>query len=196
MTNVNILNEEYIRKIISDANLLFSKYDLDKDIIPVALDIIIRYIHSSIPAEPREKDILYAAAFFIAIRHPFSHPSSVTRDSLAEKFGIKTTSLDWYINKILTELEFLRVHDEKSIPYFIDRNSLIFTVTISIIHSQLSESLLKAIISNKVPDINSVVDKIINILIDRLRILPSIFKRSLRSIVLDMIRQEIKELKI
>lgn len=196
MFNVMTLNDKYIRKIIYEANHLYSKYDLDKNIIPIALDISIRYIKNSIPSEPREKDVLYCAAYFIAIRHPFSHPSYVTRDGFADQFNIKTTSLDWYVNRILTELDFIRIHDLNQLPYFVDRNSLIHTVTISIIHSNLSESLLNAILYKKMPDVNIIVDNIIGILVDRLKILPDVFKRSLRSLVLDTIRGEIKNLRL
>ncbi len=196
MFNVMTLNDKYIRKIIYEANHLYNKYDLDKNIIPVALDISIRYIKNSIPSEPREKDVLYCAAYFIAIRHPFSHPSNVTRDGFADQFNIKTTSLDWYINRILTELNFIRIHDLQTIPYFIDPTSLIYTVTISIIHSNLSENLINAIIYKKLPDVNILVDKITGILVDRLKILPEIFKRSLRGLVLDIIRGEIKNLRL
>ena len=59
MKNVNILNEEYIRNIIKEANNLFKIHKLKEEIIPVALDLIIRYIKSSIPSEPREKEVLY-----------------------------------------------------------------------------------------------------------------------------------------
>ncbi|MHA1300631.1 MAG: hypothetical protein ACTSO9_14535 [Candidatus Helarchaeota archaeon] len=196
MINTSILNEDYIRNIIDEANQLYSEYDLDKDIIPVALDIIIRYIKHSIPSEPREKNILYAASYFVALRHPFSQPSHITRDSWANKFGIKTTSLDWYINRVLTELDFIRVHDERMLPYFVDKTSLIYTVTLSITHSQLSESLINSIIENRIPDVNIIVDKIVSMLIDRLRILPNVFRRSLTNIVLEIVRKETKDLRI
>ncbi len=196
MLNVMTLNDDYIRGLIDEANGIYRKCDLDPEIIPVALDIMIRYIKTSIPSEPREKDILYLAAYFIAIRHPFAHPSHVTRDSWAEQFDIKTTSLDWYINRILTDLDFLRVHDARTTPYFIDRASLIYTVTSSITHSNLSEFLINAILSKKIPDVNVIVDKIVGTLIDRLKILPNVFRRSLANIVLDMIRKEIKDLKL
>ena len=196
MFNVITLNDKYIRKIIYEANHLYSKHDLDKNIIPIALDISIRFIKNSIPSEPREKNVLYCAAYFIAIRHPFSQPSYVTRDGFADQFNIKTTSLDWYINRILTELDFIRIHDLNQLPYFIDKTSLIHTVTISIIHSNLSESLINAVLNKKIPDVNILVDKIIGILIDRLKILPEVFKRSLRGLVLDTIRSEIKNLRL
>lgn len=71
MLDVVTLNDKYIRNIIDESNQLFEKFNLNKDIIPVALDIIIKYVKKSIPSEPREKEILYLAAYFISIRHPF-----------------------------------------------------------------------------------------------------------------------------
>ncbi|MFX1452135.1 MAG: hypothetical protein ACFFCM_14965 [Promethearchaeota archaeon] len=190
------MNDKYIRKIIYEANQLYRKYDLDKNIITVALDIAVRYIKKAIPSEPREKNVLYCSAYFIAIRHPFSYPSQITRDGFADQFNIKTTSLDWYINRILTDLSFIRIHDLQTIPYFIDPTSLIFTVTTSIIHSNLSESLINAVLTQKIPDVNILVDKILGVLIDRLKILPNVFKRSLRGLVLETIRGGIKDLRL
>ena len=120
----------------------------------------------------------------------------MTRDDWSNKFNIKTTSLDWYINRIITELNFLRVHDARMTPYFVDRASLIFTVTLSITHSQLNENMLNAIINKRIPDVNIIVDEIVGILIERLKILPGVFKRSLTSIVLEMIRKEVKNLRL
>lgn len=81
-------------------------------------------------------------------------------------------------------------------PYFIDRSSLIFTVTNSITHSHLSESLISAIVNKKIPDVNIIVDDIVSILIERLKILPEVFEDSLRNIVLEMIREEVQSLRI
>ena len=194
--NTIILNDEYIRNIIKEANKIYKNFNLDIDIIPVALDIIIRYIKKTIPSEPREKNVLYLAAYYIVKRHPFAYPSYITRESFSIPFDIKTTSLDWYVNRILSDLNFIRIHDSQMKPYFIDRASLIFTVTHSIARSQLSEFLINAVINKKMHDVNIIVDDIVAILLDRLKILPEIFRRSVRTIVMDMTRAEIKDLKL
>ena len=196
MLNVITLNDKYIRNIIDEANELLSKFNLKKDIIPVALDIIIRYIKNAVPSEPREKEVLYLAAYFISIRHPFSYPSNITREGFSYQSNIKITSLDWYVNRILSDLNFIRMHGPEGKPYFLDRTSLIFTVTRSITRSQLSEFLINAIINKKMPEVNTIVDQILTILIIRLRILPEIFRRSLRNLVLDIVRREVNNLRL
>lgn len=191
-----MLNEKFVRDNTRAANEYYEKIELDPDFIVIAIDFIIRYLNKILPAIPRDHEVLYAAAYYVALKHPFSHPNYHTKEAIAQKFDIKLSSLNWYVQRLLEDLDFLILHDDQARPYYIDCTRLISSVVHSITDSTLHEHLIKAVIRESYPDIFTVQEKIVNILIENLRILPAVFRRELELIVHDLIKDQITVLEL
>ncbi|MHC1592132.1 MAG: hypothetical protein ACXQS8_08590 [Candidatus Helarchaeales archaeon] len=191
MMNVSVLNEKSIRACIKSASEFYSKQDLDRDLMIVAIDLIVRYLKRIAPARPRDLEVLYAAAYHVASRHPFSHPNSQTKEKIAVKFGIKLSSLSWYVQRLLEDLEFIRLYDEQGRPYYIDPQGLISAVLHSITSKCLNEHLIKTVINNGYPDVFTVQERVVATLIENLRIIPEVFRRDLQFYIHDIIKDQI-----
>ncbi len=189
--HVKILNEKFVKEHVRAAHAYYEKYKLDPNFSVIAIDYVIRYIKVIMPAIPRDTEVLYAAAYFIALKHPFSYPNYHTKESHARKFGIKVSSLSWYVQRILEDINFIRLHDDQARPYYIDSNSLISAVLHSITSASLHEHLIKTIVNETLPDVFEVQEKVISTLIENLRIIPEVFRRELQFYVHDLIKDQI-----
>lgn len=181
------LRNEYIQSYVREAYKFYKDHGVKKSYGYYAIDIIIRYLIKLGSSWPRERNVLYIAALYVASRHPFSHPNPTSRYDFAKRFGIKTSSINWYVTRITNELSFFKVYDSHSRPYFIDSSGIIHVLSSTITKSRVNEYFIKQIVRDEPIDHNIIAEDIIAQLVDKLRLIPSIFRRELRRLILAFI---------
>jgi len=188
------LKNEYIQSYVKEAYKFYINNDVKKAYTFYAIDIIIRYLIKLGSSWPRERTVLYIAALYIADRHPFSYPNPTSRYEYAKRFQIKSSSINWYVNRITEELKFLKLFDSHSRPYFIDSSGLIYVITASISQTQVNEYFIRKVALDEPVEENIIADDVIAQLVDKLRLIPSIFRRELRRLVMSLINEVLQPL--
>jgi len=188
------LKNEYIQSYVREAYKFYKDNDVKEAYNFYAIDIIIRYLIKLGSSWPRERNVLYIAALYIADRHPFSYPNPTSRYEFAKRFQIKSSSINWYVNRITEELNFFKLFDSHSRPYFIDSSGLIHVITISISQTRVNEYFIRQIALNEPIEENIIADDIIAQLVDKLRLIPPIFRRELHRLVLSLIYEILQPL--
>ncbi len=181
------LKNEYIQSYVKEAFKFYTNNQVKQEYAFYAIDIIIRYLIKLGPSWPREKNVLYVAALYIADRHPISHPNPTSRFDFAKRFHIKTSSINWYVNRITQELSFFKLFDTHSRPYFIDSSGIIYVLSSSISRTQINKFFIQHVALNDPIEKNIIVDDIVEQLIDKLRLVPSVFRRELRRLIFSFI---------
>jgi len=181
------LRNEYIQSYVRESYKFYKDHGVKKTYSYYAIDIIIRYLIKLGSSWPREKNVLYIAALYIASRHPFSHPNPTSRYDFAKRFQIKTSSINWYVTRITNELSFFKLYDSHSRPYFVDSSGLIHVLSSTITRSRTNEYFIRQIALEEVIDHNIIADDVIAQLVDKLRLIPPIFRRELRRLILSFI---------
>ncbi|MHA1276071.1 MAG: hypothetical protein ACTSQI_16465 [Candidatus Helarchaeota archaeon] len=182
------LKNEYIQSYVKEAyDFYVTRHQVKETYAFYAIDIIIRYIVKLGSSWPRERDVLYIAALYIADRHPFSQPNPTSRYNYAKRFRIKTSSINWYVNKITQELNFFKFYDSHSRPYFIDSAGIIHVLSAAISRTQINKSFIKRVALNEPIEKNLIVDDIVAQLVDKLRLIPAIFRRELGRLIFSFI---------
>ncbi len=90
---------------------------------------------------PRDLTAFQAAAAYIAARHPLSYPNRVPRESYADNFAVRNTSLEWYLKQILATLDFKEMRDDEHYPYYIDPLGVIWRLTQALVEGEVLESV-------------------------------------------------------
>lgn len=188
------LKNEYIQSYVKEAYQFYIKNDVKEAYNFYAIDIIIRYLIRLGSSWPRERNVLYIAALYVADRHPFSYPNPTSRYEFAKRFQIKTSSINWYVNRITDELKFFKLFDSHSRPYFIDSSGLIHVITASISQTRVNEYFIRQVALDEPIEENIIADDIIAQLVDKLRLIPPIFRRELRRLVLSFIDEILQPL--
>ncbi|MHA1263794.1 MAG: hypothetical protein ACTSRS_01020 [Candidatus Helarchaeota archaeon] len=183
------LKNDYIQSYVKEAYEFYAQSGVKKAYAFYAIDILIRYLIKLGSSWPREPNVLYIAALYIASRHPFSHPNPTSRLEFAKRFQIRTSSINWYVNRITDELNFFKVYDSHSRPYFIDSSGIIHAITAAIARSRVNEYFIKQVVLDEPLNYDLMVDDIAAQLIDKLRLIPPIFRRELRKLIQRLIEE-------
>ena len=187
------LKNEYIQSYVKEAYNFYMLNKIKQTYAFYAIDIIIRYLIKLGSSWPRERDVLYIAALYIADRHPFSHPNHTSRYEYANRFQIKTSSINWYVSRITQELSFFKLYDSHSRPYFIDSSGIIYVLAASISRTQLNSYFIRHVAMGEPIEKNIIVDDIVAQLVDKLRLIPSIFRRELRRLIFSFIEEFLQD---
>lgn len=90
---------------------------------------------------PRDLTAFQAATAYIATRHPLSYPNRVPRESFADDFAVRNTSLEWYLKQILATLDFKEIRDDEHYPYYIDPLGVIWRLTQALVEGEVLEAV-------------------------------------------------------
>ena len=187
------LKNEYIQSYVKESDKFYKANDVKQAYASYAQDIIIRYLIKLGSSWPRERNVLYIAALYIANRHPFSHPNPTSRYEFAKRFHVKTSSINWYVTRIIQELNFFRVYDSKSRPYFLDSSGVIYTLTHSITRTRVNKHFILQVAEDIPIETNIIADEIVAQIVDRLELIRPIFRRELRRLVMTFIDEILED---
>ncbi|MFX1319504.1 MAG: hypothetical protein ACFE9D_02660 [Promethearchaeota archaeon] len=179
---------------LKQAYHLYSSKQVRQDLILPSLRILANHLGTQ--EIGREPEALFAAATYIAFRHPNTYPNLVPRSYFSaeapqtakrrpaeplfhQSFDVKDTSIEWYVKRIVEKLDIIVLYDERGLPYYLEQAGPIFRL----IDALAEEAAIDAVISSKIsgrplllePIVRGVLNRVFNIL----HILPRIFYNSL-----------------
>ena len=192
-TNISSINFQNaaLSKVIKDAYHYYVTMDVSDNMSFYALDIISRYLsHHEMVKDNRS---FYAAALYIAQRHPYTYPNHETKSDFAKNSKIKSSSLEWYVDTIASSLYFIKIHDARHFPYYLDPHGIITSVIAGIISDQLNEGKIKHVLGIGAIDQSQITQDISARVVDRLKLVPPVFKPQIESVIATLIQQFLKK---
>ncbi|MFW9830207.1 MAG: hypothetical protein ACFFD8_00275 [Candidatus Thorarchaeota archaeon] len=144
----------------------------------------------------REPEALFAAALYIAFRHPNTYPNLVPRSHFSaidskltkrkpaeplfkDSFGAKDTSIDWYSKRIVEKLGIIVLYDERGLPYFLEKTGPIYRLIEALGEEAAIDAVLSSHISNRPELLEPVLSGLLNRIFTVLKLLPRVFYNSL-----------------
>ncbi|MGQ9721124.1 MAG: hypothetical protein ACUVXA_07360 [Candidatus Jordarchaeum sp.] len=181
---------EHLR-LIKEAYKYYVKNDVRDALAFGALSLINKYLQ--VAKLPKEEDAMFIAALYLISRHPFSFANHTSKQEFAEQFGIKATSLDWYSENITEKLGLIRIYDYRHFPYYIEPEGIINSVILSVVRLTVEELMVRTLLGVETFNEDEAIDGIVDRLVERLKIVPNVFKQEIRRIVSEYMSQEIKK---
>jgi len=178
-------------RLIREAYKFYVKNDVRDALAFGAIALIDRYLR--VAKLPKEEDAMFVAALYLISRHPFSFANHTSKQEFAEQFGIKASSLEWYSENLAEKLGFIRIYDYRHFPYYIDPEGVINSVILSVVRLTVEELMIRTVLGVEVFDEDEAIDGIVDRLVDRLKIVPSVFKPEIRRLVSEYMSKEIKK---
>ncbi|MEX2706319.1 MAG: hypothetical protein ACTSSA_02920 [Candidatus Freyarchaeota archaeon] len=178
-------------RLIREAYKFYVKNDVRDALAFGAVALIDRYLR--VAKLPKEEDAMFVAALYLISRHPFSFANHTSKQEFAEQFGIKASSLEWYSENLAEKLGFIRIYDYRHFPYYIDPEGVINSVILSVVRLTVEELMIRTVLGVEVFDEDEAIDGIVDRLVDRLKIVPSVFKPEIRRLVSEYMSKEIKK---
>ncbi|MHA1712458.1 MAG: hypothetical protein ACTSW4_00180 [Candidatus Ranarchaeia archaeon] len=182
--------DDTINTIIRDAYQYYVELGVEDNVVFYALNVIRRFLtcHEGIK-EPRP---FYAAVLYIAKRHPFTYPNHTIKADFANKSRIKISSLEWYTDMINSTLGFYKIYDRRHFPYFLDPYGIIHQVISAVIRDRLDEAKIKQMLGLSSLNIRQVARDVTNWIVNRLKLLPAVFKTQIQAYIVSLIRAKVE----
>ena len=178
-------------RLIKEAYKFYVKNDVRDVLAFGAVTLLNRYLR--VAKLPKEDVAMFVAALYLVSRHPFSFANHTSKQEFAEQFGIKATSLEWYSENLADKLGFIRIYDYRHFPYYIDPEGVINSVILSVVRLTVEELAVRTLLGVETFEENEAIEGIVDRLVDRLKIVPSVFKPEIRRIVSEYMAKEIKK---
>jgi hypothetical protein len=172
----NASPEETI-ECLKNAYDFFDEHSVKESYKIFALKIIAKYLtHVGFP---RDQRALNASALYVVYRLPASYPNHMSKREFADRLNVTEKSLDWYSNSIVERLEFFTLRDKKNFPYYVERDGTVYAVITSVVKVFVEEAIVQGWVDIRPFDIKNIVSQILDMLINKLRIVPSAFRKDL-----------------
>jgi|GEM_PF-2764320 len=179
---------------LKQAYRLYTSKQVHQDLILPSLRILASHLGTQ--EIGREPEALYAAATYIAFRHPNTYPNLVPRSYFSseaakttkrrpaeplfsESFSAKDSSIDWYTKRIVEKLSILVLYDERGQPYFLERTGPIYRLIDGLAEEAAIDAVLTSQISKRPELLEPVMSSLLNRIFNILQILPRVFYNSL-----------------
>jgi len=134
------------------------------------------------------------AAYYIVSRHPQAFPVHESKKKFCKQFGIKPNSLDYSVQKILCELNFIKILDDKNYPYFIDIMSDIgFKLANDVIKGMVDKAMMKFLLYSQPVNSQILAEEMTTKLIFEMNIFPEELFRQFYDIIYESIEEYLKE---
>lgn len=192
-TGVTELEQKPPNFYLTQAYRLYKTKQVRKDLILPSLRILASHLGTQ--EVGREPEALYAAAIYIAFRHPKTYPNLVPRsffsltDSKSTRrhpteplfskgFAAKDSSIDWYAKRIVEKLQILVLYDERGLPYFLEQTGPIYRLIDALAEEVAVDAVLTSYIVNRRELLEPILSGLMNRIFDVLRLLPKVFYNS------------------
>ena len=179
---------------LKQAYRLYVSKNVRQDLILPALRILTAHLGAQ--ELGREPEALFAAALYIAFRHPNTYPNLVPRSYFCAKnikntkrlpaepifreaFSVKESSIDWYTKRIVEKLSIIILYDERGLPYFLEKTGPIYRLIDALAEEAAIDAVLTSEIVNRRELLEPVVSGLLNRIFTVLQLLPRIFYNSL-----------------
>lgn len=179
---------------LRQAYRLYTSKAVRQDLMLPALRILASHLGTQ--ELGREPEALFAAALYIAFRHPNTYPNLVPRSYFSEidskntkrqpaeplfqdSFAVKDSSIDWYTKRIVEKLGVIVLHDERGLPYFLEKTGPIYRLIDALAEETAIDAVLTSQISKRPELLEPVISGLLNRIFSVLQLLPRVFYNSI-----------------
>ncbi|MFX0169245.1 MAG: hypothetical protein ACFE89_07815 [Candidatus Hodarchaeota archaeon] len=179
---------------LKQAYKIYKEKQVRQDLILPTLRILASHLGAQ--EVGREPEALYAAALYIAFRHPKTYPNLVPRSFFSQKdskntkrhpaetlfkkgFAAGDSSIDWYTKRVVEKLGIIVLYDERGLPYFLERTGPIYRLIDALAEEIAVDAVLTSYIVNRRELLEPILSGLLNRIFDTLRLLPKVFYNSL-----------------
>jgi len=175
--------------LIKDGEEFLKKYELNQDIILESISLVYRYLKIT-GKVPNNIYKFFIAAYYMITRHPLSFPAHESKKKFCNKFGIEQSSLDYSVDKLVMNLNYIKILDDKNFPYYIDpRNDLGLKIAKNFVKTKVEKALMNFYLLNQPFNSQILCEEIVTSLIFEMNLFPQELLRQYYEIIFEIIEK-------
>ncbi|MFX1339584.1 MAG: hypothetical protein ACFFDK_13310 [Promethearchaeota archaeon] len=168
-------------------------FDINYEIILDCISIIYRFLKNNSKV-PHNLYKFFIAAYYIVFRHPQAFPAHESKKRFCKKFGIQQSSLDYSVEKLTYELNFVKILDDKNYPYYMDlKTDIGFKLAKSIVKQEVDKAMMNFLLNDQPINLQILCEELITKLVFEMNVFPEELFRQFYEIIFELIEIYLKD---
>ena len=169
------------------------KFDIKQELKTDVINMVYRYL-KCIDRIPHNLYKFYIAAYFIVSRHPFAFPVHQSKEDFCNTFGVKISSLEYSVDVLLKNLDYIKILDDMNFPYFIDpENDLSLKLIKTIVKNKVDQSMMNFLLYNIPVNSQILTEELVCDIIFEHKAFPEELLRQLYEIVFELVEGQFSD---
>ena len=169
------------------------KFDIKQELKTDVINMVYRYL-KCIDRIPHNLYKFYIAAYFIVSRHPFAFPVHQSKEDFCNTFGVKISSLEYSVDILLKNLDYIKILDDMNFPYFIDpENDLSLKLIKTIVKNKVDQSMMNFLLYNIPVNSQILTEELVCDIIFEHKAFPEELLRQLYEIVFELVESQFSD---
>lgn len=179
--------------LLKEGMEFLEKFDIKQELKVDTINTVYRYL-KSVDRIPHNLYKFYIAAYFIVSRHPFAFPAHQTKENFCKIFGIKVSSLEYCVEILLKNLDYIKILDDMNFPYYVDpKNDLSLRLIRTIVKNKVKESMMKFLLYNSPVNSQILTEELVCDIIFEHNAFPEELLRQLYGIVFELVEDQFSD---
>ena len=169
------------------------KFDIKQELKTDVINMVYRYL-KCIDRIPHNLYKFYIAAYFIVSRHPFAFPVHQSKEDFCNTFGVKISSLEYSVDVLLKNLDYIKILDDMNFPYFIDpENDLSLKLIKTLVKNKVDQSMMSFLLYNITVNSQILTEELVCDIIFEHKAFPEELLRQLYEIVFELVEGQFSD---
>jgi hypothetical protein len=192
--NEEVLNtkEKVTIDLIRDGQTFLEEYEQNHELLIDAVCLIHKYLQMT-QKIPHNLFKYYIAAYYIVSRHPKAFPEHEAKKDFCRKFGMKVSSLEYCVNRLVDSLKLIKIIDDMNFPYFINPYKDIgYKLAESIVEDEVENSMMNFLLKQQQLNPQILSEELTLRFVFEMEIFPEELFRQIYELVTDIVDQELE----
>ena len=169
------------------------KFDIKQELKADVISMVYRYL-KNVDRIPHNLYKFYIAAYFIVSRHPFAFPVHQSKEDFCNTFGVKISSLEYSVDILLKNLDYIKILDDMNFPYFIDpENDLSLKLIKTLVKNKVDQSMMSFLLYNITVNSQILTEELVCDIIFEHKAFPEELLRQLYEIVFELVESQFSD---
>ncbi|MBD3213566.1 MAG: hypothetical protein GF311_13240 [Candidatus Lokiarchaeota archaeon] len=179
--------------LIKQGEVFIRQFDVNENLIVDTASIIYKYIRNA-GKIPQNIFKYFIAAYYIISRHPMAFPAHQPKNEFCAEFGMKVSSLDYCVDKITSQLNYVRILDDMNYPYYLDPDRDIgYKLLKNIIQSTVEEKMMDFMLYHQPLNPQILSEELVGKVIFEMELFPEEMFRQFYDLINSLVETQLKD---
>jgi hypothetical protein len=180
--------------LIKQGEDFIKEFDINHGLLIDTVTIIYKYL-KQIDNFPQNLFKFYIAALYISERHPKAFPKHEKKQTFCRKFGIKKSSLEYSVKKIVGTLDYITILDDMNYPYYIDpENDIGYKLMKNVVKKGTDKAIMNFFLNHQPINSQILTEDLTNRVINQMGLFPEELFRQFFTLIFEMVEEQLQEL--
>jgi len=178
--------------IIKQGEEWLRQFDINEELVVDTVSLVYKYLIST-GKIPQNLFKYFIASYYIISRHPMAFPAHQSKKEFCKQFGMKESSLNYCVDKVSSELNYIRLLDDMNYPYFLDpERDIGFKLLKNIIQSNVEEKMMNFMLYHQPINPQILSEELVGKVIFEMELFPEEMFRQFYELINQLVENHLK----